>query len=84
MELKPAATGHKLLCLKYLQVPMLPTNITSMISASLTDNHVRKVIKVLERLKYNRFTVNPRKCAWAVHKAGWLSHYLPPITYKPD
>jgi hypothetical protein len=48
------------------------------------NNHLRKVADVLQRLEVNGFTVNPRKCAWAVLESEWLGHYLTPKAFAPD
>jgi hypothetical protein len=47
-------------------------------------SHLCKVANVLQHLKVNGFTVNPRKCAWAVLETEWLGHYLTPQAYKPN
>ena len=46
-------------------------------------HHVKLLDKILYNLKSNGFTVNPRKCKFAVQETDRLSYWLTPRGLKP-
>ena len=51
--------------------------------SSQFDSHISLLEKILQRLQDNGFSVNPLKCAWAVHETDFLGHWLTPQGIKP-
>ena len=47
------------------------------------NEHVRTLNNVFKRLQENGFSINPKKCEWAVQETDFLGYYLTPNGIKP-
>jgi hypothetical protein len=48
------------------------------------EDHLKVVQRVLQHLEDNGFTVNPRKCKFAVQETDYLGYLFTPNGYKPE
>ncbi len=46
------------------------------------EEHMALLSKILTLLQENGFTVNLRKCDWAIKETGWLGYWLTPMGLK--
>ena len=47
------------------------------------NDHIRTLDLVFQRLQQNGFSINPKKCEWAVQETDFLGYYLTPNGIKP-
>ena len=57
--------------------------MTSQFSATNWDEHIHTLNEVFNRLQQNGFSINPKKCEWAVQETDFLGYYLTPNGIKP-
>ena len=53
------------------------------ILSEMWDEHVKLIQQVLHRLETAGFTINPKKCEWAVDETDFLGHRMTPDGIKP-
>ena len=46
-------------------------------------HHLKRLEQVLTALQTNGFTINPRKCKWAIQKTYWIGYWLTPDCLNP-
>ena len=47
------------------------------------NEHIRTLNEVFDCLQQSGFSINPKKCEWAVQETDFLGYYLTPNGIKP-